>query len=1744
MNPLIQLTAFLVVATLSSSSIVKSPPAASSGDNFELLILHNNDMHARFEQTSQLSGTCTPADRDAGKCYGGFPRVAYVVKEARRKALNGEGPPVLYLNAGDTYTGTAWFTIYKWKIAAEFINALQPDAVSLDNDEIKSGSSDISPFLNSINTKIVSSNVMFSTLEDNEKIQKSIILDIDGRKVGIVGYLKLNTKFLDSTGQIEYVDEILALKEEVAKLKALKIDIIVALGHSNIDTDIEIAKEIEDIDIVIGGRKNIIHWNGDIVQSDTKEPFVVTQKSGKQVLVVQSSAYDKYLGSLNIKFDSNGNIIEYNSKPILLDESVFQDPESLRLVNKYYDEITSTSQEVLGQTSVVLDGDSCKREECNFGNLITDSMMYYYAVRFEGSSWTDAPIAIINGNAISSSISPPNRPASITTGDLLSALSIEDNLVTITITGTIFNELLEYAVADYSVSNPSHFLQFSGVRVVYDLEKDVGSRVISAVVRCSTCSVPQFYVIEESKEYKIIVPTSLLDTQYGFSSFQGLPTDNLKYDIVTCVTEYINQRTPIYPEVAGRISLGNHEFDNGVSGLKPFIKNVTCPVLASNLDLTMVPELANASNLMNSVIIDIKGTKVGIIGYLTPDTKVLAIKNYVKYIEEVTAIKKEVATLKKLGVEILIALGHSGFTKDLEIANKVEDIDVVIGGHTNTFLWNGTVPDIEKSEGPYPTLVKQHSGRLVPVIQAYAYTKYIGKLYLVFNSEGELVKFNGNPTLLDKNIPQDPDVLAIVNKYHDDVLKVTEDVVGSTLVHLDGHSCRLHECNMGNLITDAMIYKYASEYKGEGWTDAPIAIIQGGGIRSSITHSNTSTKVTRGDLLTVMPFDGMMVKVTVKGTEILKMLEHAVAKYRTIRALGQFLQLSGIRVEYDFNKSPGQRVVKVLIRCGICQVPIYLPLNTSSTYNILMPSFLAMGGDGLSSLGNHEFDNGVSGLTPFIENLTSPVLAANLILTKVPELANETNLKKSIILDVFGQKIGIVGYLTPDTKILAVKNDVEYIDEVVALKVEVANLQKQGIKIIIGLGHSGFAKDLEIAKEVDGLDLVIGGHSNTFLWNGTTPDTEEPQGPYPTYVRQSSGRLVPVVQAYAYTKYLGKLHMVFDANGELVSADGYPILLDNSIPQDPEIVNIVERYREGVTSLSKQVVGSTAVLLDGLSCQDRECNMGNLITDAMIFTNAENYTGQYWTDAAIAIIQGGGVRSSIAHPVSPAAVTEEDLINVLPFQGSLVRVTLNGNTIIQMLEHASLGNHEFDEGVDGVVPFIRNLTSPVLAANLILDKVPELEHETNLYKTIVLTIAGNRIGIIGYLTPETKFLAPRNKVEYEDEVIAITREVNKLKEQGINIIIALGHSGFYKDLEIAKNVPDLDVVIGGHSNTFLYNGRSEEKPEIPQGPYPTIVKQSTGKPVLVVQAYAYTKYIGQLYLTFNADGEIVNHDGTPLLLNEEVPNDPELLQTINKYRSNIDRLNSEIIGVSSVFLNGDCRLKECNIGDLITDAILNYTRRYYKEYSDAHISVVQGGRIRASIDRPDKPFNLTRNDWMTVLPFSDPLTIVTMNGTILKKMLEHSVSTWRLIDSTGQFLQVSGMQVVYDLAKPPGSRVISVRASCTKCKDMEFRDVQDYYEYRLFMPSFLADAGDGYTIFDGLPKEQIQYTELECVLDYIRHYGPISLEGTGRLTINNEDKVSNETFNKLTGSNSVLLSPNINIYFIIISMYSVLLEIL
>lgn len=151
--------------------------------------------------------------------------------------------------------------------------------------------------------------------------------------------------------------------------------------------------------------------------------------------------------------------------------------------------------------------------------------------------------------------------------------------------------------------------------------------------------------------------------------------------------------------------------------------------------------------------------------------------------------------------------------------------------------------------------------------------------------------------------------------------------------------------------------------------------------------------------------------------------------------------------------------------------------------------------------------------------------------------------------------------MTPTTKEISLTQEVDLTDEVEAVTQESEKLNEQGVKIIIALGHSGFQMDKQIARSVPLVDLVVGGHTNTFLWNGDAPDLDKPEGPYPYVVKQGSGKEVPVVQAYAYTKYIGRLNVSFDDDGNLVKYSGQPLFLDSSIPQDEEALQKLEIYR-------------------------------------------------------------------------------------------------------------------------------------------------------------------------------------------------------------------------------------------------------------------------------------------------------------------------------------------------------------------------------------------------------------------------------------------------------------------------------------------------------------------------------------------------------------------------------------------------------
>jgi 5'-nucleotidase len=306
-----------------------------------------------------------------------------------------------------------------------------------------------------------------------------------------------------------------------------------------------------------------------------------------------------------------------------------------------------------------------------------------------------------------------------------------------------------------------------------------------------------------------------------------------------------------------------------------------------------------------------------------------------------------------------------------------------------------------------------------------------------------------------------------------------------------------------------------------------------------------------------------------------------------------------------------------------------------------------------------------------------PVVTANVDFGQSEDLAGLV--EPWVILDVGSEQIGIIGLVTPETEILS-KPGPELVfdyDLVGVAQGAVDELTEMGINKIILLTHIGYNADLEVAQAVSGVDVVVGGHTNTFLSNTYAGAL----GEYPTVLESVSGEPVLVVQASTKTKYLGRLDVVFDAEGVLADWSGDAILLSRYISPDPEIADMLTELAEPIEALRGTPIGDTEVFLvgDRAVCRFAECNLGNLIADAMI---AE-------TGAQVALQNGGGIRASIPNEDTPESlefdelttVTLGDVLTVLPFGNLVSTFEITGADLWAALEHGvSVAENSENEG--------------------------------------------------------------------------------------------------------------------------------------------------------------------------------------------------------------------------------------------------------------------------------------------------------------------------------------------------------------------------------------------------------------------------------------------------------------------------------
>ncbi|MDR0268376.1 5'-nucleotidase C-terminal domain-containing protein [Paenibacillus sp.] len=354
---------------------------------------------------------------------------------------------------------------------------------------------------------------------------------------------------------------------------------------------------------------------------------------------------------------------------------------------------------------------------------------------------------------------------------------------------------------------------------------------------------------------------------------------------------------------------GNHDFNYGWNHLVELSQKLKFPIISSNV------KKSDGTDLFKPYIIkEIDGVKIGIIGFSTPETAYKTSPKNVeglKFIDPAGEAKKTVNELKGK-VDVIIGVGHLGMDKSsidtsLKLVKEVPGIDVFIDGHSHTVLEHGMQADNN-------TLIASTG----------EYTKNVGVVDLWVDG-GKVVKKEAK--LINEkqaaDIKPDQKLEALVASIQKEQEPILKEKLGETLVKLEGsrEKVRTGETNLGDLLTDAI----------RDVSKSDITITNGGGIRASIEAGT----ITKGNVITVLPFGNQIVSLKVTGEDIVAALENGVSDYPESK--GGFPQVSGISFKIDKAKPKGSRVHSVMVGDKA--------IDPKATYTLATNDFMSIGGD-------------------------------------------------------------------------------------------------------------------------------------------------------------------------------------------------------------------------------------------------------------------------------------------------------------------------------------------------------------------------------------------------------------------------------------------------------------------------------------------------------------------------------------------------------------------------------------------------------------------------------------------------------------------------------------------------------------------------------------------------------------------------------------------------------------------------------
>jgi 5'-nucleotidase len=354
--------------------------------------------------------------------------------------------------------------------------------------------------------------------------------------------------------------------------------------------------------------------------------------------------------------------------------------------------------------------------------------------------------------------------------------------------------------------------------------------------------------------------------------------------------------------------LGNHEFDFGDAVLRERMKESRFTWLGTNVVDRKTGRPFN--DMPPFVVRDLGGVRVGFFGLLTPDTKQTSSASAdVEFRDPCAVARKTIKQLRKERARVVVALTHLTITEDKALARCAPGIDAIIGGHEHT-------------------VITSLSSR-TPIFKMGSDARNLGRIdLLVSRRTGELESIDWEIIPVTNDTKDDPESAALVAEFEKRLSAEMDLPVGETSVALDARQAtnRSRETNLGSFIADA--------YRRQ--TGAEVALLNGGSIRSNTTYG--PGRLTKRDVMSILPFENPIVKVEVTGAQLRAALEHGVSRAREEPEAGRFPQVSGLRFSYDARRPAGSRVTAVTVGDQ--------PLDDKKTYTLALNTFVLGGGDG------------------------------------------------------------------------------------------------------------------------------------------------------------------------------------------------------------------------------------------------------------------------------------------------------------------------------------------------------------------------------------------------------------------------------------------------------------------------------------------------------------------------------------------------------------------------------------------------------------------------------------------------------------------------------------------------------------------------------------------------------------------------------------------------------------------------------